>query len=75
MFHDITLKMANGPYFRFDYDDIIDKVDTAPYIAMEQIYQNSNSRNTPIAHPHGRAMGVFCELFGEKWPWYIGSAL
>ena len=28
--------------------------------------QASNSRKTPIPRPHGRAMGVFRELFGEN---------
>ena len=35
----------------------------------------SNSRTTPIPRPNGRGMGVFPELFGEKWPRDIRSAL
>ena len=34
--------------------------------------QISNSRNTTISRPNGRAMGVFRELFGENGPRYIG---
>ena len=35
----------------------------------------SNSRKTSIPRPHTRAIGIFCELFGEKWPRDIGSVL
>ena len=37
--------------------------------------ETSIPRKTFIPRPNGRAMGVFRELFGEKWPRDIGSAL
>ena len=37
--------------------------------------QTLNSRKTAMPRPNGRAMAVFGELFREKWPRDIGSAL
>ena len=55
--------------------------DSAQQLRSLNIGQTSNSRMTPIPRPwpiprpHGRAMGIYRELFGEKWPWGIGSTL
>ena len=35
----------------------------------------SHSPKAPIPRPDGRAMGVFRELYGGRWPRYIVSAL
>ena len=50
---------------------------TAQQLRRQNFGHTSNSRKTPIhvPHPHGQVMGVFRELFGEKWPRDIGSAL
>ena len=48
---------------------------TVQHLPMWTFGQTLNSRKTPKSHPNGRAMGVFRELFGEKWPRDIGSAL
>ena len=40
-----------------------------------KLWPDFNSRKTPISRPNGRTMGVFRELFGEKWPRHFESAL
>ena len=33
------------------------------------------TKDTHIPRLHARAVGVFCEYFGENWPSYYGTAL
>ena len=47
----------------------------AQRLRMWNFSQALNSRKTPIPRPNGRVIGVFRELFEEKWPRDIGSAL
>ena len=47
----------------------------AQQIWVQNFGQTSSSRKTPIPHPSGRAMDVFCELCVGKWPQDIVSAL
>ena len=60
----------------------VQTLDSSRYNKIRYCPQHNCEGNTSVVlrtherHPYlGRAMGVFRELFGEKWPWDIGRAL
>ena len=66
------LHIIDSQYIVVQYNTILHTVNT---INLKRNFgQTKNSWKTTKHCPNGRAMGAFCELFGENRPGYTGSA-
>ena len=68
----INICIINSRYIAAQHSTILH---TVHHLRMWNFGHTLNLRKTPISRPNGWAMGVFRELFGEKWPRDIGSEL